>query len=150
MKYIIHVFKNYCTFKGRAGRKEFWLFILFNAIVLSIFVFADSKIFPEIKAGMFGVLVESFGSGFGLPYLLHWYEMHPEVTPGYGPLAIIYVLGTLLPNISLTVRRLHDIELNGWLFLPTILPVIGWMWWFVIGLFKGNTTENNYGDIPTL
>jgi|TARA_B110000261_G_C12998349_1_gene323179 uncharacterized membrane protein YhaH (DUF805 family) len=33
MEYYIKVLKNYANFKGRARRKEYWMFILFNTII---------------------------------------------------------------------------------------------------------------------
>jgi len=33
MNWYLGVFKKYAEFKGRARRKEYWMFILFNAIV---------------------------------------------------------------------------------------------------------------------
>jgi len=33
MEYFVKVLKNYATFTGRARRKEYWMFALFNAII---------------------------------------------------------------------------------------------------------------------
>src|SRR6478735_10370542 len=33
MKWYLHVLKNYRTFQGRATRKEYWMFVLFNFIM---------------------------------------------------------------------------------------------------------------------
>jgi uncharacterized membrane protein YhaH (DUF805 family) len=33
MKYYIKVFKNYAVFSGRARRREFWYFLLFNILI---------------------------------------------------------------------------------------------------------------------
>ncbi|WP_176584029.1 DUF805 domain-containing protein [Priestia megaterium] len=33
MKWYLHVLKNYAAFQGRATRKEYWMFILFNFII---------------------------------------------------------------------------------------------------------------------
>ncbi|KOP74934.1 DUF805 domain-containing protein [Priestia megaterium] len=33
MKWYLHVLKNYATFQGRATRKEYWMFVLFNFIM---------------------------------------------------------------------------------------------------------------------
>ena len=33
MNYYIKVLKNYAVFNGRAGRSEFWFFVLFSIIV---------------------------------------------------------------------------------------------------------------------
>ncbi|MFM7510314.1 MAG: DUF805 domain-containing protein [Bacteroidota bacterium] len=33
MNYYLNVLRNYATFSGRASRKEYWMFVLFNIIV---------------------------------------------------------------------------------------------------------------------
>lgn len=33
MKWYVHALKNYATFQGRAARKEYWMFVLFNFII---------------------------------------------------------------------------------------------------------------------
>ena len=40
MKWWLKCIKNYVTFEGRARRREYWMFVLFNvifSIILSIF-----------------------------------------------------------------------------------------------------------------
>lgn len=32
---------------------------------------------------------------------------------------------TLIPSLSIAVRRLHDINKTGWMILITIIPMIG-------------------------
>ena len=44
MNEFINCWKKYATFSGRARRKEYWLFVLFNAIAL---VYALSAILPS-------------------------------------------------------------------------------------------------------
>ncbi|MBX9997643.1 MULTISPECIES: DUF805 domain-containing protein [Priestia] len=46
MKWYLHALKNYATFQGRATRKEYWMFVLFNFIiscVLSAIEFMTEK-----------------------------------------------------------------------------------------------------------
>jgi uncharacterized membrane protein YhaH (DUF805 family) len=41
MKWYLHAFRNYAVFKGRARRREYWIFELMNsAIALALFVLA--------------------------------------------------------------------------------------------------------------
>lgn len=37
MNYYLKVLKNYATFSGRARRKEYWMFVLFNTIFAFVF-----------------------------------------------------------------------------------------------------------------
>lgn len=44
-----------------------------------------------------------------------------------GVLALIFSLGTLLPNRALTWRRLHDTGRSGLWFFIAFLPIVGWI-----------------------
>src|SRR5262249_34915382 len=64
------------------------------------------------------------------------------------PLAIVW-LGLLLPNLSVSIRRLHDTNHTGWWILLGLIPVIGLL--FLVLIFyidEGDETENRYGAPP--
>ncbi|MES2830638.1 MAG: DUF805 domain-containing protein [Pseudomonadota bacterium] len=45
----------------------------------------------------------------------------------------IFGLATLLPSITVTARRLHDIDRSGWWQLLIFLPILGWfvlLYWY--------------------
>lgn len=42
MNYYLDVLKKYIVFDGRARRKEYWMFILFNVIVGGVLAILDS------------------------------------------------------------------------------------------------------------
>lgn len=44
MSWYIKVLKNYTNFKGRARRKEYWMFTLFNVIIAMVLYGIDSLI----------------------------------------------------------------------------------------------------------
>ena len=57
----------------------------------------------------------------------------------------LFSLVTLLPGISLSVRRLHDINRSGWWLLLSItliglIPLSYWAWQ------RGDRVENDYGS----
>ena len=65
----------------------------------------------------------------------------------YGMVSTVIMLGTLLPSICATVRRLHDVNKSGWWFLIIftcigIIPLIIWE------ATKGTSGSNEYGDDP--
>jgi uncharacterized membrane protein YhaH (DUF805 family) len=39
----------------------------------------------------------------------------------------LFSIGTLLPYIAVTARRLHDTNRSGWWQLIGLIPVIGWI-----------------------
>ena len=47
MSWYVHVIKNYVNFTGRARRKEYWMFVLFNLIFALILGFVNGLIFGE-------------------------------------------------------------------------------------------------------
>ena len=51
MKWYLEALKKYAVFSGRARRKEYWMFLLFNIIITVAVVFiADFFTFPRIIA----------------------------------------------------------------------------------------------------
>ena len=95
MNWYLQALKNYANFNGRARRKEYWYFALFNFIVAFVLGFID---------GMTGS-VSSEG--------------------GIGLLGGIYTLAVLIPGFAVSVRRLHDTERSGWWLLIALVPLIG-------------------------
>ena len=62
-------------------------------------------------------------------------------------LSSIFTLIILMPSITLTARRLHDINMSGWwqLILITIIGTIPLLFWCAK---KGDDTNNKYGSNP--
>lgn len=86
MEWWLTCIKKYVTFEGRARRKEYWMFVLFNVI----FVFA---------AALLDVLI--FGASPANPTKPRFFSM-------------LYGLFVFLPSLAVTVRRIHDIGRSGW------------------------------------
>ena len=64
-----------------------------------------------------------------------------------GPIQSVFQIATLIPGISVGVRRLHDIDKTGWwsLLILTILGIILlWIW----AMKRGNSGENKFGADP--
>ena len=60
----------------------------------------------------------------------------------------LFALVSLLPNIAIVTRRLHDINKSGWWQLLMFIPVIGAIVLFVFLLMKGEESENRFGAVP--
>jgi uncharacterized membrane protein YhaH (DUF805 family) len=118
MNWYLKVLKQYSDFKGRARRKEYWMFTIFNIIFGGIAMTLDS---------VFGIAIEGVG---------------------YGPLYGIYALVLFIPGLAVAVRRLHDIGKSGWMLLITLIPLIGVFWLLVLLLTDSNSEENLYGANP--
>jgi uncharacterized membrane protein YhaH (DUF805 family) len=121
MNWYFKVLRDYATFEGRATRQEYWMFYLFNllAMILSFLPFLLSTTTDD--AGL-----------ENMQWLL---------------LPIFYLLGTFIPWIALTARRLHDVNLSGWWQLLTFLP-FGTLVLFVFTVLDGTVGTNIYGNDP--
>lgn len=122
MNWYLEGFRKYATFSGRARRKEYWMFYLFNVLAMTVLSvpFFISLAGEDAESGSMGLL----------------------------SLPIIYILGTIIPWIALTTRRLHDTNRSGWWQLISFVPYIGGIVLFIFTLFDGTPGENDYGVDP--
>jgi len=118
MEWYIKVIKSYSDFNGRARRKEYWMFTLWNIIFALLAVLLDYS--------------------FGIVYPL----------VGYGPLYIAYALFVLVPGIAVAVRRLHDIGKSGWMYLVAFIPIAGFILLLIFFIKEGDQGNNAYGEDP--
>jgi uncharacterized membrane protein YhaH (DUF805 family) len=118
MDWYLKVLKNYVGFEGRARRKEYWMFVLFNIIVA------------------IGVAIVDLVLGTS------------RALAGMGALGGLYNLAILLPSIALGARRLHDIGKSGWWQLIAFIPILGWIVLIVWAATEGTHGSNDYGDDP--
>lgn len=111
-------FQNYAKFSGRASRSEFWWVQL---VFLVVYVILGGLGLALGRA----TGTEGPGDGF-------------TPGPGFGPFAFLLLiigLGSILPNIAVTVRRLHDANLPGLLYLITLFPYLGGLVLLVLNIF---------------
>ena len=74
------------------------------------------------------------------------------ITYDMGYVGLIAFLALLLPAVSVSVRRLHDIGKSGWWILLAIIPIVNFIGIFVIIVFtimEGEEQPNQYGNVPT-
>ncbi len=126
MKTYLSVLKKYAVFNGRAGRREYWMFYLIN-LIISLFL-------QYLDATFMGGLIPTHGRGsYGLGIF------------AFGPLSFIYLLFIFLPELAVSVRRLHDIGKSGWWMFIILIPIVGAIWLIVLLASRGSFTENEYG-----
>jgi uncharacterized membrane protein YhaH (DUF805 family) len=67
---------------------------------------------------------------------------------GSSPLfVIIVVLAAIVPNIAVSVRRLHDTDKSGWFILIGLIPIIGTIILIVFYVMDSGP-DNQYGPNP--
>ena len=119
MKWWLTCIRKYVTFEGRARRKEYWMFTLFNVVFVVVTMLLDIL--------LFGATPDN------------------PTSPRY--LTTLYGLFVFLPTLTVVVRRLHDIGRSGWwlagyygvAFVCTILMMIGsvlMLGFFLTGLLR--------------
>ena len=110
-------FVNYARFSGRASRSEFWYWTLFGYLLGVAVAFLEDFIDPIGYTNNIVSLTNLLGILF------------------------------ILPNISVSVRRLHDVNKTGWLFFIslTIIGIIPLIIWYCT---KGTNGINPYGIDP--
>lgn len=87
-----------------------------------------------------------WGVSVGLFLLLLFLELFMGVAPLR--LSGLFALLMLLPGLSVTVRRMHDMDRSGAWALLFLVPVIGWIVLAVMALRPGIHDENEYGPDP--
>ena len=63
-------------------------------------------------------------------------------------LEIVVTIYFMILGTSAAVRRLHDTDHSGWYLLLSLIPIIGWIWLFVLYVTKGTEGENRFGPDP--
>ncbi len=59
-------------------------------------------------------------------------------------------LALLVPNIAVSIRRLHDTGRSGWHFLWYLLPVVGWIILIVFYVQDSQPGSNEWGNNPKI
>ena len=118
MNWYITVLKKYAVFSGRARRKEYWMFVLFNIIFSIAAIILDN---------LLGTASNELG---------------------YGIIYGLYSLAILIPTLAVAVRRLHDIGKSGWWIFISLVPIVGSIWLLVLLATDSLPGENQYGPNP--
>ncbi|HEL3749630.1 TPA: DUF805 domain-containing protein [Stenotrophomonas maltophilia] len=118
--------KRYAQFEGRANRREYWMFQLFLFLVATA---------VSLLAGVLAIIMRSSPDALS------------AILIGMMALLGLMWLATIVPLIAVTVRRLHDCNQSGWLYLLALVPM-GGLVILVFALLPGTPQENSYGPVP--
>lgn len=61
---------------------------------------------------------------------------------------VVVAIGTIVPNLAIAARRLHDIDKSGWWQLIGIIPLLGLIVLIVWYCRKGGEGDNRFGGNP--
>jgi uncharacterized membrane protein YhaH (DUF805 family) len=113
--------RDFFQVRGRAGRREFWSFLVFQLIVL---------VALPVLAGTAGTNDAGDFTALGGLLLIGW---------------ALFVLGCMIPSIAVTIRRLHDIGASAWLLLIVLVPYIGGVLLLIAAALPSQAGANRYG-----
>lgn len=124
----ISALKNYVNFAGRASRGDYWWYILGYVIVVVILAIVDTTVFGGGQTTM------DTTEGMNVSY-------------NAGPLAAIWIIGNIIPLISIAIRRLHDSDRSGWFYLLVLIPLVNF-YVLYLTIIKGTAGANRFGADP--
>ena len=113
---------NYANFSGRARRKEYWMYVLVQSIIMIGLMILDSIL--------------------GLDFELQ------GISLGYGYLYSIGGIVHFIPSLAVLVRRLHDVGKSGWFYFIGLIPLIGAIWLLILFCTEGQKQDNKWGPDP--
>lgn len=126
--YFVGCLRRYVDGYGRARRKEYWFFVLFQALILT------------------GLIIVS---------LAFAYAGSRDSGVGYDIMAGLFMIGTalvyvavFLPGLCVLIRRFHDVGLSGWLVLLGLIPYVGGLITLVITVLPSQPHANKHGPVP--
>ena len=120
MNWYLEVLKKYADFNGRARRKEYWMFFLFNVIISIVLLIVDGILGTSAVPGTMGLL------------------------------GVIYLLALLVPGIAVAIRRLHDTGRSGWWILIGLVPFVGGIILIVFLVQDSTPGDNQFGRNPKM
>ena len=130
MELMLKPLRHFADFAGRARRKEFWSWFLFVWVLLFVLMYLDSVL------GL-GGSASSYRTGNSVGFNMSG-----------GVLTLLFALATLIPNLAVSVRRLHDSGKSGWLLLIGLIPLFGWAYLLFLYVQPGTAGPNEYGPDP--
>ncbi|WP_071058641.1 DUF805 domain-containing protein [Pelistega sp. MC2] len=122
----IEGWRKYFNISGRTSRRDYWFFTVMAVLVFILTYYADFFL---------GTLILSPTAVAG------------QAEEPFGIINSIYLIAILIPNLTITIRRLHDIGKSAvWLVL-LLIPFFGLLL-FIYYMCKGSDATNRYGVNP--
>ena len=128
----VYALKNYANFKGRACRMEAISFMLFYTLFKIIILL--SLTLPTLirRAGLYNDFVPIFSIIFFVG-------------------SLIAFIAHIVPAWAVGARRLHDLNLSGWLqlflFIPYVNIIANLVFLVLFYFIKGSDEENSFGSV---
>jgi uncharacterized membrane protein YhaH (DUF805 family) len=128
MNWYVKVLKQYADFSGRARRTEYWMWTLFNLIIILALI--------GIAILFFIIGEKSENQGF------------MALGVGVYFIYLLYGLAVFIPSLAVAVRRLHDIGKSGWYYLIGLIPFAGMIILLIWFCSDSQPGVNEWGKNP--
>lgn len=125
---VKHVYKNYATFYGRAGRREFWLFHLFLLLVSLASTLLSLLLIAFGAAGTIGFASSSATASTATAVVFS------GLLIGLTVVFLAWGVATMIPTLGLFARRLHDVNLSAWWLFLALIPTLGALALYIMAL----------------
>lgn len=124
----VYAMGHYSDVAGRASRREFWGFTLIYLVMVIGLSLLGRSLGLSVEVPLNGLAPSPFEVQLGL----------------LGP---IVMLAHVVPNWSISCRRLHDLGCSAWWLTLGMVPLIGPL--ILLGFFvrSGDDADNIYGPI---
>jgi uncharacterized membrane protein YhaH (DUF805 family) len=130
MEWMLMPYRRYAEFSGRSQRKEYWMFELLILIVYAVCFALITMGAPTVD-----------------PYTGQMSGGSALATIGSALLGL-FALGTIIPALAVSVRRLHDTDKSGWWILIALVPLVGAIVLLVFYVTDGTPGTNRFGPDP--
>ncbi len=123
MEWMLMPLKRYADFSGRSRRKEYWMFVLLQILLL----------FPLMAIGFVMGGLSDGGEGGSILFLLL-----------VGAFGLVF----FIPSLAVQVRRFHDQDKSGWFILLGLIPYLGGLILLIFMCLEGTRGHNRFGPDP--
>jgi uncharacterized membrane protein YhaH (DUF805 family) len=141
--------------RGRATRNEWWLWLVVFYLVPLFISVLSATVYVQIAKAIGQDPLPEFTLNIGrMGWAIFWNltGKHMHLTMLISILGLVIFFGWLL--LAASIRRLHDLNRNGWYVLIGLIPYLGAVILLVwLGLFREvpkDGEHNRFGDSPKL
>ena len=126
MHWMLLPLKRYAQFSGRSRRMEYWMFALFQILLV---------VAVMVIVGVAALVADNSATVGGIVTLLLG-------------LYCLFILGLIIPSLAVQVRRFHGIDMSGWSVFLGFIPIVGGIIVLVLLCKNGTPGDNRFGPNP--
>ncbi|HSX40561.1 MAG TPA: DUF805 domain-containing protein [Candidatus Saccharimonadales bacterium] len=158
--FILYIIISQNIHTGQNALTNGLIFVVFLIILLSTFIVFPAMILLSLKD-----FLSKIGSGENshrlnrrnyfigtaittIVYICFSVILHGHRSILISSLVIVAIAVFLLFDLSITIRRLHDIGYSGYYLLLKIIPLVNLFLFFLLFFKEGNKEPNKYGNPP--